>query len=352
MNLVVPVLANAGTPLMWFTMLHLLFGNLIIGLLEGTLLSMMMKARLGRSIMLVIPANYLSAFAGALALHWIFTPQPDIHLENIGRWLLIMTSTAFLITLIIEFPFFWFATRTLKPRFLKLAGVIVLIHIISYGGLVLVFWWVSPTSLVTKLAVVPPQQLMAKASGCSLYHITRDGGTILRTDFSTGKTVEVLKVDARDKNDRLFARDDEGAARHDLYLLSGESEKCVLPDFAPSAAVIRDPSGTQLDKQDNTWSTFNRTASLAGHSDWRFNAGFWDAEGITGINQKENKKVRYALETPFVSWSVRNVTQLPGDLLVFQLSDEQICLLDPHAKLISLIARGKGPVVAATKATP
>ena len=31
--------ANAGTPLMWASMLHLVFGNAIIGLIEGLILA-------------------------------------------------------------------------------------------------------------------------------------------------------------------------------------------------------------------------------------------------------------------------------------------------------------------------
>ncbi|MEA5418687.1 hypothetical protein VB712_05565 [Spirulina sp. CCNP1310] len=42
---------------------------------------------------------------------------------------------------------------------------------------------------------------------------------------------------------------------------------------------------------------------------------------------------------------VRYLTHLEGDRLVFQLSQDQIYLLDPHERKIALVARGSSPLV-------
>jgi hypothetical protein len=84
----------------------------------------------------------------------------------------------------------------------------------------------------------------------------------------------------------------------------------------------------------------------AGKSGWRFWSGFWALEGLNGENAKDGRRLHLSLETPFLEWYIRNATQLPGDQVVFQLGRDQICILDPDAKKIALLARGWGPIVA------
>jgi len=54
--------ANAGTLLIWAQMLHLVFGNILIGLIEGLLLSKFYKTSKWKSILIMILANYASAW--------------------------------------------------------------------------------------------------------------------------------------------------------------------------------------------------------------------------------------------------------------------------------------------------
>ena len=54
--------ANAGTPLMWAGMFHLIFGNLLIGIFEGILLAKIFHLSKLKCIGLLILANYFSAW--------------------------------------------------------------------------------------------------------------------------------------------------------------------------------------------------------------------------------------------------------------------------------------------------
>ncbi|MGE5294178.1 MAG: hypothetical protein ACM3VT_05065 [Solirubrobacterales bacterium] len=56
--------ANAGTALMWAGTLHLLVGNLIVGLIEGILLAQVFRLSKWKCIGLLILANYFSAWCG------------------------------------------------------------------------------------------------------------------------------------------------------------------------------------------------------------------------------------------------------------------------------------------------
>ena len=46
------------------------------------------------------------------------------------------------------------------------------------------------------------------------------------------------------------------------------------------------------------------------------------------------------------SWAVNNAVHIEGDNIVFQLGYDQICVFNPESGKITLIARGKEPVVA------
>lgn len=59
-----PVLANAGTPLMWTAFQHLFLGNALIGLIESFVLSSWFN--IPSSVGVITTANYASAWVGAI----------------------------------------------------------------------------------------------------------------------------------------------------------------------------------------------------------------------------------------------------------------------------------------------
>jgi hypothetical protein len=84
-------------------------------------------------------------------------------------------------------------------------------------------------------------------------------------------------------------------------------------------------------------------------SDWEFSSGFWAGEGIRATNESTGQHVRIAYETMFGQWYMRNATHLPGDLVVFQMGRDQVCVWDVEARKVALLARGRGPVVIVPK---
>jgi hypothetical protein len=81
MNFATPlVLADAGTPLMWTSMLHLLVGNALIGVGEGLLLVRLFKTSANWTIPVMMAANYFSAWTGGLGLSLLVAakfPRPS-----------------------------------------------------------------------------------------------------------------------------------------------------------------------------------------------------------------------------------------------------------------------------------
>ena len=185
----------------------------------------------------------------------------------------------------------------------------------------------------------------------ALFYISTDGSQILQTDLNGQHRSVLCEVVAHHRNDRLFARRNPKTG-YDLFIhLDSDDrdkvrEDLIAANFLDLAPVDWRISEGHSEKTEGTWFNFGPAPSLASKSDWEFSTGFWPIEGITEENKKEKTTVSLSLETPFAAWIARNATQVEGDLVVFQLGDNQICMLDPVSRRIALIARGKGPIVA------
>jgi hypothetical protein len=82
----------------------------------------------------------------------------------------------------------------------------------------------------------------------------------------------------------------------------------------------------------------------AADSAWRFRWSHWHDTGLWGRNERTGEELRVAFGTPLLGWPVWRAIHLPGDLVLFQLGRDQLCLLDVASRRVSLIARGHGPV--------
>lgn len=347
-------LANAGTPLMWASMLHLIFGNAIIGVIEGSILSRLFKSPKPRSILIAIAANYASAWAGGYFVTSVLPTLPDLTIENLRYWFAVFVAAAFVVTLLIELPFFWLALRSQQRPLRKALVATPLIHGISYTLLLGCYWMMSGTSMMTRLTIVPASELTLPEP-YSLYYITPDGAHVARVDLRKPHSQEIIStIRAQHRDDRLFVRQGNDAsfdlfARVDSGNRDAEREVLVEDAFANQAILdTRISEGTQ-EMPSGTWFNFGMVPSFPSNSDWEFRTGFWAIEGIRAKNKISGEGARYSLETPFAAWPVRNAIQLAGDHVIFQLGNDQICLFHPETKKLALMVRGKGPVVATTK---
>jgi hypothetical protein len=337
-------------------MLHLVFGNAIIGLIEGLLLAWLFKCSKRKSILILIAANYASAWAGGFLVAGFLPSQVDITIQNIQSWFLAFVVLAFVVTLLIEFVFFWFALGSPEHRLRRTVTATLTVNGISYALLFGWYWIASGTSMLTQLEVVSVYE-MKLPEPYALYYLSPEGDQIIRIDPTKPSFKETIsKVTAHHRNDRLFARPREDSG-FDLFVYldsedrGAETESRILEDFSEKAPVERRIAEGHSDKVEGSWFNFGPVPTIGPASKWAFRTGFWPVEGISGKNEKTGKKVHYALELPFAAWPVRNATQIAGDFVVTQLGDDQICLMNLEAGKIALVARGRGPVVAKPKMT-
>ena len=335
---------------MWASMLHLFIGNALIGILESCLLFLLFRSSIRRSVLILISANYVSAFGGAALLGMYVDTSPDIMIQNIQIWFRILAVSAFVLTLIIEFPFFMFSLAPKERSVRKGILATCIIHGMSYG--LLYFWYLgaSGTSLMTELEVVSADQLRPTAP-YALCYLSVDGKNVLQQDLNqTGSATEIADVEASHLDDRLFTRIGETSA-FDLILFHGsdvrgeEHEERIIEAFAENVSL--EPSD-QFDPQSEvkgSWMNFGYVPRFSDESNWRFNTGFWPVEGLQGYNKSTGMHIHYSLELPFIAWVTRNAVHLEGDYVVMQLGTDQICILHPETKQIALLGRGRGPVV-------
>lgn len=129
---------NALTPVTFVAMYQLLLGNLLLGLIESYLVKSLFKFSVKTT--LIVVGNYFSAIVGFL-ISSALLDNTSLNLikayegGGFGRSILAYTGIALVITIIVEYPFFYFGVGSKskeKLSFENLFEVILLVHLISY----------------------------------------------------------------------------------------------------------------------------------------------------------------------------------------------------------------------------
>lgn len=356
-SLPVPALANAGTPLMWASMIHLAVGNIAIGMLEAAILIKVFRLGKGKTTGTLIFANYFSAWGGGLFLSNVIAKNVNIDITNAWTFFWVMVLVTYLFTLILEFPFIAFCFRGDERWLSKTIRGSLLVQTVSYALIFSWYWTASGVTLVTQASVVSPAS-MTLPPNVMIYYISSDGD-VYSMPLRGGGGQKVGRLGSSKKNDRLLLKPEQADKWQLLALLTGNDKKdeklIKISSFPLSYSV---PIATNPDhdrsQTEGTWFNFGEVPKLgeAATSAWKFYTGFWPVEGIRGENATTNKQVNIALETPYIAWNVRNAVHLPGDKVLFQLGDNQICIFDPEKKQIALIAKGRGPIAVANDLSP
>ncbi len=351
------LLANAGTPLMWASAFHLFIGNALIGIFEGMLLARIFGFKRLHAILLMIPANYLSCFAGysmSDVIPWLtqqlFSSGPPLY--EMPKMLGVLTVAAYFCTVVIEWPFCIFLTRRTPRPLVTAWKASFLAQSISYAALVLGYCSCSNLSMLT----VPDTQhdlAFVKDPWAVVYFINPDDGAVWRTRLNGSHREKILESHLTDRNARLFVKQQQPNAPFDLWAIEDSKRtSCLLLKAVSIHAAPR--AWEEPDNEPDTWMNFGGWNSRSDRYDlrdksmraWTCQAGFWAAEGLS-IEHDEKRMYRLALEIPFTgpfSWACRNTVILPEDQAVFQVAD-QILVLDLPSRKLGFLTMGRGPVV-------
>jgi hypothetical protein len=345
-------LANAGTPLMWAGMLHLVLGNALIGVGEGTLLAWLFSIPKGKSIGVMVVANYLSAWLGGLFLRGAIVRALPMDLTNGWKWFWIMVVVTYCLTLALEWPFIAWCFRGAKDWFRRSLKASLVLQSASYALLFGWYWMASGTSLYTEMQVVPAAEFSLPESVLVYFIASQDGDVYSRHLVGVGERL-VHDLHSTNLNDRLFVRASAASSNAWDLVARLESKDYRKPDFVVirtnmqvEAAPDWRSQHTDPPQYEGTWFSFGEAQPLGGatNGQWKFWAGFWPVEGLRASRKGTDERVRFSFETPFGAWTVRNAVHLPSDKALFQLGDDQICAFDPASRKIALLWRGRGPV--------
>lgn len=348
--------ADAGTPLMWAGILHLVIGNAFIGIAEGLLLAKVFKLKKLKTAFVMIAANYFSAWVGDVFLGGFIVSHLHADLNNGWRWFWIMVVVTYFMTLVLEWPFVAFCFRGTDGCLRKSLKGNFIVQTASYVVLFGWYWFASGTSLYTKMVIVSPMNLHLPDS-VLVYFISQLDGDVYLRHGSGSEDQRIFDLHSTNENDRLFVRKSTIQSNSwDLFARFETGDYRHPTVFQVKEAITHVAVLNWREKQDppreeGTWFNFGQTPQLgeADKSHWTFDSGFYPIEGLSGTNDSTHDHMFFSYETPFGQWAVRNAMQLPGDLVLFQLGENQICVVDPNLKKVALLAHGRGPVAVISK---
>jgi hypothetical protein len=339
--------ANAGTPLIWTGMIHLLFGNLIIGVFEGRLLTGCFQLRQRRTIPVMILANYASAWSAMGLMNAGWWDGDFLDLDNLRWTFCAMIAAAWAFTVVLEWPFIWFCFRgepRARSRSMKAS---LLVQTISYVLMMAWYWFVSGTSLLTGVTIVAPSDFLLPDQ-MEIYYIDPTDGDVYRRMVSDVGPEKVFDLNSVSGAYQLFVTPMTDDGYTDLKATPGDPERIIN---VASRIAARDVFVTDRPQERSAWFKFGKAAKLAApaDSDWQFETGFWAAQGLVAKNRKLGRNIRVSLETPFAMWYARNAFHIANDLVLFQLGNNQICVFDPATKRIAMLWNGRGFVAVIPK---
>lgn len=353
---------------MWLGVFHLAIGNLLIGIFEGFVLARAFGARPGRAVGLMILANYGSAIVGAATIGWASGVVADslgaATLDNIGLRLGVLLAVYFVVTFTIEFPLVWCALRPTNRSRKVVAGSALLVNLLSYAALAVLYFGASGHSLLTDFDRESSLSWVSPHRNTWVYYIDDQTDRLakVRPD-GTGRInldAEIPEFSVRDSRENwlygghlvAMAESDDSFSLRSCSDFRNQSKVSELPvvlgpirgrfptNRAPEIEQIPD----QLPQPVGPGASFSSTPR-------EIRAGFWPVEGLR-VRENGTELCRVSWETPFEAWHSRSATELEDGLIVYQLGYAQIAILDPVAKRISLVARGRCPVVVIEEEPP
>ena len=347
-------LANVGTPLMWMGVWRLLFINILIGVGEGLAIALIFKSRIFRTIGIMLLANYFSWVVGEIALlplaakygERILGDQP---LYNVVAFCKYLVAVAFVLSIVLEFPFCFWAIFKKRWRIPKSIISVVAVNLVSYAAIVWIYSGVSGTTIITNLTMEPSLDFAASKQAW-VYYISKDYALYKIRIDGTERQQLLNPSEIRDKGFqepqsydypyiRLSAFSSQETGHWDLRCSVDDESVILLEAFASKSSIkVR---GRKESYGDLPSGSVDDVATLA-NSEWTVHTGYWAFEGLRA--EKGDTRKWLALELPFLHWYSRFATVLPGDQIVYQLGN-QIVLLDLNADKIGLITMGYGPVV-------
>ncbi len=335
------VMANTGSALVLAGAGHLLYGNFLIGIFEGLIIARLSGLKKRWAILAMVLANYFSAFLGFYLLATInYSGLYDINYAMRQFWMIVVV--AFLMTILLEWPVIALCFRKHKKWFKMSVLASILVQTLSY--IAICSWYCMVTDLSLFKNVVAPAEISIREDVLIYYIADKDGDVYCRT--AAGHEEMVYDLNSTDPSDQLIIRKMD--LKPDMW------ELCVSDRNAIKTTVIREglpsksvPGIVNPQQRDNTRDSLGKidprrmeVFSCNRDSPWRIMN--WYSMIYVEFETELLFTIRY--EMPLSYQTIRAAIELPGGKMLFQLGENQICIIDLEKRQTALVARGRGPI--------
>lgn len=363
LTLVIAPCARAGMekPLLIVQGLHLVYGNAIIGLVQGLLIAELFKTSKLRAVAGMMVANYTWTFAGEfLFQRWVRARLTDASGQAAPLLLTVHNVIGYHITVIallavfaafVAWPFCYLILRRQPRSLLRSVKSCLLAQFVSYAMLCACYVPLSSMSVVTQTSLADPASF-AQARDAWIYYISATDGTVWRIHPDGSERTQVADERIESRHASLFFATSADNSTSDLLAHSpvwqDMPERLVRSSLAVDPAVP-DESNDQGGDAVFTMSRSPTQLDQSPRPTWQINADLgWP---FFAENLQTGQRLRLAMATPLLLWFSSTPVVLPGDQVVYQL-DDQIVLLDLNQRKLGLITLGRGLAVARDKAPP
>ncbi len=328
-------------------------GNPILGLIEGALVSWWAKVRYRRAAAVMIAANLFSAAVGVpVVQHFATAAQRTVPAETwfygYGTIQLRFLIAAYILTVVLEWPFVWFAGWPARARPAR-AGVISLaVQAVTYAALWVPMLKAGNTSIFRDFDCHARPADVARLPGWIYYQAT--DGNVHRIRLDGTRDERAFRLDGswaptsrpegfspwQDWWPNLEARASENGRGVSLWVVDRTRQVELATSIPGQATPLPDDPFMSLAPVPDL-----RPAAQRGTT---FRCGGWSTDGIWVNGPGASSTYYLGVGTVLADWPIRNATVLPGDVLVFQMGPH-LLTVDWPRRLAARIATGRNPVV-------
>lgn len=343
-----------------FSWLHLLIGNLIIGVAEGWLIGRIFKVKYSAAIPVMIAANYFSGWAGYCVVEvWrgAYNLALIDHFDHIrallwGAWVALFAGT-----LALEWPFCFWIFRKAERRWHKSGLALLYSQGASYAVLLALYFLFSDMSLVTETKYERSLDFV-KDKKAWVYYLSPEGDAIWRRRLDGSAPQKMMETGLHEGYMELWICSGEQGKGKDVWLdcykHHKENMRLMLRNLTEPVMAAGESKVDPMQIRERRISLYVRpkdadalSISNLDHSDQAL--GIWRIRHDAAGEHWEMVN-SLCLQTPMAVWRVWNFGDLAGDQAVIQMGNDPtrslITVLDAHTLQQGVIARGCGPAVA------
>lgn len=311
--------------------LHLVVFNLIIGIFEGLCLGLIFKLPKWKTMGLMICANYASSLLGVPFLQEI--TAAEIEPCQIKAFIIKIVVAAYLLTLLLEFPFVYWACKRTQFRLIKSILGSLFVQTISYS-ILFAFWYhlVCSVSILDTVNWVETSDFI-KNKTASMYYIDSSGKNIYRMNL--------------DGSNQTLMNTSETLTWEELnFELNSKTNTYDLTAFPDPNHIIIQSALSRTEYQERRmarqkWGYY--AEDLRGNDNQKWDI-YRSVYNIYLTNDSTGQKISLRLDIPFLNWLFLWPVILPGDEVVFQWG-KQICIYSCYENKLVVLTKGSSPVV-------